>query len=1556
MGFLDRVGKIAGAVGGTAKSSFGVVSDLASAPFKDDEIDGITGTIKHTARKRVAEFLTNTVGPEGIGGQVFGAIPKPVRQGPMKVIDPPLRFFEWVYKEGIAQPLSTAYLTNARNSAWEPLRSAFTYGNPMDKSIFGKVWSVKNAIENPDELVTSPDEIRKSYKQAQTVSPGQALMIQGARVDPDDAEALNELQGTDAYKYGSGAADAFVRIYADPTVGVGKLAQAGKLRYLAKADDALEAGADADKVMDATRASEAGAEALAKADEGEIIVTGVVPDVAPRAIPFTGGRTLAKKAIAGQADVNRFMGSTRYSQFRDSAFGKNAAEIRDQYFPDDPNGSWISSILADAKTPEAFDTATRTLLGDQQAVLRIREESATLTNQIARLYGEEEMLRSLGDKGFELRNSPQRLEAIRAELDELYDQGSRLAREDYALNSLREVPKHSRTGAARVAVTRSELYQHSPFAAPLRKTFNMRPQRLVNLHDSSGDVQLDRTLKKSPLAQEVRDRYRSEYMAAGDDITRQAILVRAENDAVRAVMKDAGIADEDITKVLAEAERGRTRAQQILQSRAYDGEGRSRVFFEGDDGIPTEVPLLVSQNANVVPLVDMDKVLKAAARIKRQRVATGKQSANAAQKAGAKAAESVVGDVARTTGAISVEGLEAFYRAWRPGTLLRFGWPIRVVTDEQMRIVAKIGVMAQMDNLITVAKNSIADRPRLTYGAPDANGIQRAKGIQRTPLELRVPGERNFKVRNHQIQSALGGLPGDARNVYYELASARASMDAVIGKTERGIIDRLRGVGDTSTVRGAEDATGRGSQGAITRSGQWSGHIEPTNKSYGAAWSDAVNYQLGKDAMGRKFLANESVDDVVRWLSSDKAGRAYAARNKIRSRNLRAWAEDVEDQVERYTLGSDELKQAALAGKASTDDLVRLAPDVAERPIVHGEELAQAMGTSEIQRVINTSIETLYKAFGAGPSNKFSRHPYFDHVYRQEATRQLDMLDEATWGRDLTAEDYERVVSKSREVALGETRKLLYDLAEESELAHMMRFMMPFYSAWQEVITRWTGLALENPAFVARARMVWRSPEKAGLVMDEQGHSIDENGVARDSEGNIVEAGRDRYIAFTLPDWVTDVPHKKHLAFNKKSFNMITAGPPGFGPPVQLAVNEAVKDSPELEDSVKWALPFGTTQEWTEIAIPATAKRLLKDDEDRTEKNNLYRIYFDDLTTYNIEQERYEAGLRKTPPEKPTFDSAREKARSIRHLRALAQYTMPVAPLVRSPYEPYRNALRQARERYAENEMALADEDGNERTPDEWFIEEYGEEFFPLTQSFSRSMDGVPPTIEAFYARKENKELVEKYPELGGFIIGKEGRGEFSRSVYVSQLANSLSATSDNKQREGYSFDEIKDQPEIRLGWIKYTKAMDLIEAAREERDLPNLQVKAARDLAEKKRFLIESIADEHPAWYEEMQKRDAGKFNRTLKAFKEISKDEWQQKHNPAIPSLNEYMRLRGLVIGALKERRARGGSANLEATTNRDLQQKWETLKSNLVEGNLAFSETYYRYLENDPMEVGR
>lgn len=1422
-GFWDRMKDAAEAVGGAVAAPVGLAVDLAQAPFTDDEYGGLTDTLFRATLKHGGRFASAIGGDEGVIGSGVGLVPEGVRRAPGQA----LRALNTVYKETIDEPFSTL----------------MTVGSLADAPGGGGMAGLFRA-----------DNWREAYRTAQDRSFGESFALAVGTRDVRDQAEVNEVMGTDAFRYTSLAADLVLGFRLDPTVLGGKAAAGARARYVVRP--------------------------LRSAD-----------------------------------DVNRALKGGRVQRFLEGIEGKSAAEIRDQFFAHDAHGAVIATVLADAPDAATRKLALGALMGDVGSYRQLQRAYAPTAGVVDRLMAERLSLVQFQEGT--LFSQPERLATVDAELRALYPVAQRQARLERAVEweaALTAVPKAPNwqigplrvpaPNAIRTGITRSDFYQASPLAAPLRATFNMVPHRWVNLHAASGDVQVARLLRESPLSVEDQDRWRSAYMAAGNPTQRQLVLAQIEDRVVRSFAGEAGMTPAEVESLLSKATTGRRQATQILNTRAYDGKGRSAVRFVDDDGLTHEInlPLFVTQEQNFFVLPDVQQLKKITSRVGRFRLRHPSTE--------------IPGSLA-----------ESFDRIWRPSVLLRPAWPIRVVGDEQLRIFAKIGAVAQL-RYLSYLPGAVAEKAQRTAAkAAKAVGL-----VDEVPEATRLRiGERAFAYRGYELQAAYGP-PGDAANSFRDMNSAQSTWRAMSGidDDEANLLAHLR-----------------------ERTGEFRTKT-PDVAGYGQDWERAVNEQFAKDPIGRRILQGEPTDSIVDWLRTTDEGKALADRFSFRAgEDPTAWVNTMAEVIDDYTVGDRNLRALALAGKARVKDLVAIAPDAAQRPLVHGEVVAQLTGTSLWRDTVRGVVDKSFEVLGQKPTDVLSRNPFFDHTYRAELRRLIDVHDTQHAGR-LTEKQLRGMERKARNYALRESKELLYDLAEENHLSAMLKHYVPFLSATQEVATRWAGLAVENPAFLARVRQVWNAPERAGVVTDENGNIVNPDGTATNAlTGERVAAGKDRYLNMQLaPDLVQNVleavPGARRLAdskFNKLGMNLALQGPPTPGPIIQLPLNQLILDRPDLEDDVEFLLPMGTTPSIRDFLLSSSVRHAwntIEGEENRTFVNNRNMIF-------DAARVDYMLGKRDTPP---TWQEATKEARALGAVRVGAALLAPVAPSFQSPYQMFIDAYRLAQTRLRDDPLALADEHGNPRTADEWFLDTYGEAYFPLTESLSKSNDGVAPTEEGFVARKKYEDLIEAHPELGGLILGNEGAGEYAGAVYDYQLSHAVRPGSGLTQRETPSFEEHVAGPDVRRGWVEYRRVMDLIDAERIQRGLPNLQVRGASDLAAIKRGFIDELAQRNPVWFAEFGNTDRNAWARRIAGLRAVA-DSTQFADRPDrqdIAGLRDYLQARDLVLAELSHRKAK----TLTAASNRDLAQDWESIKAALVEQNLAFGALFYRWLENDPMRL--
>lgn len=1413
MSFWSRLTDIADdtwdGVYGAATGAAGLIWDLAgeaveltaSEPLKalgtgyrpDEE------SVIDVLERRLPQLANHLLGPEGITGTYVAALPEAVRAPAREVIEPTLRGLETAYREGIGEPISTALTAG----------SLVESGTYRDQTGVGRLTGIFRGQTWKD-----------AYRVAQHRSPGQALALTFTDDILNERE-VQKAQGSDWYRLISGTFDATLRMSnLSPDVFIGHTMTGIRL------------------------------EAVTKPISPTGLVTAGGKTVERRSLPLLGRqRPLMPQVFEVPIiDPDSAAVSRRVQRIVSDVEGRSAAEIADRHFRDHPFRAEASTLLADAADDVQRTEVMKGLLGSGPALDRLGRESPALANRMERLKGKAEALAVLGDSGFVVpgMNLKDELARLTAELDELYPEQLRLERAEAAYGTLQQVPRYRATAVARSAVTRSDFFQTSRYAAPLRVVYNLGeklPHQLVNLEDPTSDIQPERLLRKANVPIEQADALRGEYMRATTADARQEVFIRVEEAAVSAIAGKYNIDAEAIGKVLDNARDGRGRAITALKSRVYDGKGRSKVLLRGE-GPPVDLPLFVSQQANVLPVVDIDAVEK-----------TARQVAGRARR---------FVDAGMT---VPEELLTSFYKLWKPAVLLRVAWPIRVGIDEHLRLMSKIGFLSDIGNTSRELRTATHNLVR--------RNSEEAK---------RLPGRGPVVLDGYEFEGPFG-RPGEGANIFQHAIGARASFEALAGRYERGFLQRMR-----------RESTG-----------EWES-ILPDHPTYGAAWENAVNRQIGSDVVGRQLLTGRTDEEIVTWLRGTAEGQKYARRLPTRARNPELWLPAARDQVESY-LPTRELREKALAGTAKADDLVAQVSDAALRPTVHGEILAQVFGSSKVHAAYEKIISTMYGALGQLPTDVLARQPYADAVYRAEVTRLFRLYDKR--GLEITDKVMRGIEGKARRAMVKETRELLYDLAEQTELAHVMRFVAPFMGAWQEVLGVWAGIAVENPAYVARVLKAYSAPDRAGLVQtDEQGN---------------------RSVAFKLPEMARKLPGLENFGqvrLNVDSLNMVLNGPPGVGPAVQLPVAYLLRDRPDLAENdviSNFIFPYGIPKSTAQALLPPTFKRLVsasREDDDEVFFTAKLRI----AQTIMID-----ASLGKRPmPESmdALFAEAGGEAKKFFLLRAAVSFISPIGVTFDSPYQPYIDAYRKFRA-------------ADPSTADEKFLGQYGPEFFPLTQALTRSVEGVPATVEGFQARGRLGELIAglEDPAMARLVVGAEGAGEFSRAVYENQL--------DEGQRVRLTEEEFIQGPGTRLGWIEYRKAMDTINAEMLARKLPNMQVRAARDLRATKKAVIQQLAQRYPDWYSAYSITDRQHWSKRLRDLRLIAADP-QMQARPDIRGLNEYLAVRKTIAEELRSRKAH----TLTASSNVDVRKVWDAAVDQIAAANPAFASLRDRWLSSDPV----
>ena len=598
----------------------------------------------------------------------------------------------------------------------------------------------------------------------------------------------------------------------------------------------------------------------------------------------------------------------------------------------------------------------------------------------------------------------------------------------------------------------------------------------------------------------------------------------------------------------------------------------------------------------------------------------------------------------------------------------------------------------------------------------------------------------------------VGQLMNDARVGGYYMGGYKFANE--FGDTPYDVQMNKRALTANASNRAVANSINQQTKAAVQQNLTQRVHIkfddylnDPNSRIFSRGYDDTVNKQWkptgeewGNEFQDytRQFWLDPKIhsdESIVRWLQSDNAARLRDAMPEHMESvdNMRKWVQGTRAEIDgilpTVQIGDVEDIFAPVRSKLANGEDISWNQDIAplikkhtqsdiplgERSVIGGLEEIRGMGngrfnqfgeipaSSEIVESIQSAgvfskakkgIDNIMQAWGTDTVDNLSRSTVFAGVYRREVARRAQAYRNADGTYTLTPERLKRIEDAARRQGIKETRSLLYDLAERGRFEEMVGTMMPFYGAWQEVVTNWAGLAVKNPVFVARGIRYFKALEGE----DEEGNKrfiyrlpeglLDSEILGMRTFGKLGEVG------FTS------------LKLNPTSMSMISAGLPGFGPVVTSLASEAVIKNPGLQDTLDWMLPYGASEGTNVLGRigqqiePTFVRRLQGAYFDTAERQKmLAQVAVDLAITYT---ENGNAIITEEMMDNFTKEAERRTSDLLK-VRALAGLAIPMSFSLQSPYHDVIDGYRKK----VENE-------GFDEAND-WLINEKGEEFFALT-------------------------------------------------------------------------------------------------------------------------------------------------------------------------------------------------------------------------------------------------
>jgi hypothetical protein len=1115
-----------------------------------------------------------------------------------------------------------------------------------------------------------------------------------------------------------------------------------------------------------------------------------------------------------------------------------------------------------------------------------------------------------------------------------------------------------------------EVFQPTPFHRLYQKvSWNQkeRPAGIVDFNDADSYREIIATInrleRRTDIGPDQSKRLLDNYMGAVSPEARSVATIQLESFGVRQIARKYGVDEERAMKIYNEYRGARTSALQSIKDNG---------FMVDLDGSIIKVPLLESQTANFLPIMDFDlfdNLLKRNSKLGLMNyVGSGKD--------------------------MLLSGVDLFQDMFKAAVLLRLGYTQRNAIDSQLRIMASVGAMASLRHLGPGFKNILTNAIKTP-----ARYIDKYRRLD-SGLTLRDVQLQSRSVVNelNTLKDDINKLEGQAvlRPDDMELA-LELNTKRLLREEKQAVYQRYADILNARKAAKPKDRIGTGTFKETTSDGQvyvlddafggelgemfrkiassgnsfermvdsntdlyarslsskGIGEVRPTDPAYFEQWAQTLRQQFGNSAVMQKLSAGETIDDVVKWLVSSPAGRDLRKRLSIESRDAAEYVTKASGFLDQYLPVQSGLRSKLR--EITPADLRTAFKDPTELPIIHGHILEEnILNISKLG--IKSLVNGAFKFLATIPEDLLARNPLYVFLYRREAARRLDIMTALKKDR-LSLEEQQKLMMASRQIALREMKGILFNIERKTNAAMIMKYINPFFSAQENAYKTWMKLAVANPALLNRGYMVWNAPNNAGLVTDYEGNTVP----AGKTSGNDI-------IWLPLPEGLTKIPGLNvltEMGIPKGSLDIIfqggldvlySEGNPNLfadilpvGPYVAAPISEIARNKPELEDSLRWAFPYGLPKDFKSSFLPAWVQRaqVRSAELDDPQFARSYQLI------YLTEQQNAKRDGRKPVSPKKIM----EDTKAYWNMRTAANLIMPFAPRFDTPYKYYMDKSREYRRLYG------IDADAK-------FLKDYPD-FFEFTTTLSKNPTGVQSSVAAIKSLNQNEDLVAELskiePRLISTITNDFQGYEFSQAAYNYLYRKRISSDTPDRFLSSQSPAEAMKKTEAERGWIRYNVLMDYIDNELVNRGLTSISQKGAEDLESFKTSAINGIARkkdadgnpvinpstgqyEQTAWYDDYLDSDGSKTNRVVIGLGKILEDKKFMKANgnsPTWKSVQAYMNARQSIANTLMSRPFK----TLNAKANADLKLVYDTIVNKLKnDDKMGFAYVYDRFLSQD------
>jgi hypothetical protein len=844
--------------------------------------------------------------------------------------------------------------------------------------------------------------------------------------------------------------------------------------------------------------------------------------------------------------------------------------------------------------------------------------------------------------------------------------------------------------------------------------------------------------------------------------------------------------------------------------------------------------------------------------------------------------------------------------------------------------------MGQVYNELAQSWTAIRDSQKQRLGIIDKMGAVSNKATFEKEYSARP-----FMVEGQMVPSAADGVLGD---VMYK-------MEASAAQTARNFFN--------------SDSIQNSYMASTMRTASWK-KIDPEDLEWYDSMVYYANEQIRKDSVALKVLSGKTDAQILTWFAT-KEGKTYLKVNKngvqafgggSSSQFLNWLRATVEKTIPQYGDSGINLRGKLANFEFTKEDIMKFPEKL--RSSVPGIELVPGQHT--LHQRWNGVVNWLFKYLGSLPEDTLLRHPFYEAVYKMEM-RRLAKLWTAD-GRDFGPNDYAMFGNQAHARALKTLNESLFTIQRYSNPAQFLKFTSPFYSASQNSSRFWLGRAFENPAIPAIGMQIWNAPNKAFEVYDA-------NDNLRKVDSSYPFAGANEQVWITVPGRVAKAlglgdENVWKLSKNSALSIILNADNP-FLPsmawPVTFPASMLFKklagstiDPDKLLQSagfpgkmIRSTLTGGqvSSKGLIETVLPQNPieirfKRLIQTLNGNPDQNASNRI-----AALN-KKKQAELAFEGRPMTPVVLDEiAKESTKEVVNgliIETFLAGAFPVASSIGTDWE----LMQSEYNRYVKTDPILGSTN---------FAKDYGNVIGSIASgSLSRNVYGIKSNNKTVGNVKKWASYIER---VEGFAVGDESLvgtlvntdpSAFSSVAY--QALGDVKISGKPLRSKATPEEQIK-KDDVNLGWSYYIPFAQKIDDLGRLGKLNDDQVSFA------KREFSKAIASQHPFWAFEKRNFDAEGDQNAVnfvyavlenKNFIKDAKDGNDYRADLWTALSEQWAPFRLGISDALQQRKAAGGSADINAKSNVQIRESVDQFYQLLTDQYPAFGEFYQRHLYND------